>query len=122
MGVDFYPCTKCGDVFSDCGYFRSCDCGARYCGDCAYGTDALRKMNRGGKRSASLVTWYEDEDDVPNENDCDDHNACIACTQDPARRAIVTDKDLIKWLIVVNRYGNRERLQSLFIEKTLAGE
>jgi len=38
MGVDFAPCTACGETFPDCGHFAECNedlggCGRRYCSD-----------------------------------------------------------------------------------------
>ena len=37
MGVDYYNCERCGEIFADCGDFRNCnECGTRWCGsDCA---------------------------------------------------------------------------------------
>ncbi len=38
MGVDFFPCDRCGESICDCGdYIRCCDnCGRRWCGmECA---------------------------------------------------------------------------------------
>jgi len=35
MGVDYYNCEKCGEIFPDCGYFSSCGkCGSMYCQEC----------------------------------------------------------------------------------------
>lgn len=35
MGVDFYPCSKCEEVFNDCGWYADCeDCGEMLCGEC----------------------------------------------------------------------------------------
>jgi hypothetical protein len=33
MGVDWYSCNYCGDTFSDAGYFKSCECGNKWCSD-----------------------------------------------------------------------------------------
>lgn len=38
MGVDFYPCSRCGDIYCDCGYFVTCcedkgGCGRDWCSD-----------------------------------------------------------------------------------------
>lgn len=34
MGVDFYPCDKCGETFPDCGEYDHCEKGHRLCSDC----------------------------------------------------------------------------------------
>lgn len=35
MGVDFYSCDCCGEVFDDCGYWESCrNCNNVYCDEC----------------------------------------------------------------------------------------
>lgn len=38
MGVDFYSCNKCGEVYADCGYYVTCEedvggCGRSWCSD-----------------------------------------------------------------------------------------
>lgn len=38
MGVDYYPCKRCGEVYCDCGYYVDCDedaggCGRDWCSD-----------------------------------------------------------------------------------------
>lgn len=34
MGVGYYTCNWCGENFSDCGYYVSCEsCGTRWCSD-----------------------------------------------------------------------------------------
>ena len=35
MSVDFYPCSKCGEVFCDVGTYSRCEtCGEMLCEDC----------------------------------------------------------------------------------------
>jgi len=31
MGVEFYPCKSCGEVFCDAGEYAQCDCGCAFC-------------------------------------------------------------------------------------------
>ncbi len=33
MGVDFFPCDYCSESICDCGSYRRCDCGRRWCDD-----------------------------------------------------------------------------------------
>ena len=34
MGVDFYPCAYCGEVYADCGDYVQCDqCGKCFCSE-----------------------------------------------------------------------------------------
>lgn len=36
MGVDWYSCNHCGGSFPDCGDFKMCECGYRWCSyECA---------------------------------------------------------------------------------------
>lgn len=37
MGVDYYACNNCGETFSDCGHYITCEsCGTRWCSyECA---------------------------------------------------------------------------------------
>lgn len=50
MGVDFYTCTCCGEVFDDCGYYEYCaGCDSMFCPGCA-----------------SEIKFEKDEDDDEN--------------------------------------------------------
>ncbi len=31
MGVDFFPCDKCGKTVCDAGVYERCDCGRKWC-------------------------------------------------------------------------------------------
>lgn len=69
MGVDFYPCAKCGEVFADSGPFGECGhCGTMFCIDCI-----------------KCVHEPETEDDEPS---------CAIC-----RHEIVTDAGLVELLL-----------------------
>lgn len=36
MGVEFYNCSFCDEIFADCGIYFKCECGEKYCSnECA---------------------------------------------------------------------------------------
>lgn len=44
MGVDFYPCKSCGEVFCDCGEYVCCiECGSKWCSDDCASDDGYEK-------------------------------------------------------------------------------
>jgi hypothetical protein len=91
MGVDFYACDICGEVFADCGDYVSCECGGRFCSnDCAH-------MDYG---------LYDDD----GEDIGDGPGTCVLCREEEA-----TDIDLISFLL--NRCKlTREEAVSLMYE------
>lgn len=56
MGVDFYPCEICGEVFSDAGHHGNCgNCEATLCGKCF---DEMRKLNGELGEEHERAGWY----------------------------------------------------------------
>lgn len=46
MGVDWYPCKSCEEVFCDCGDYTRCECGERWCSlECAEDDGYVVKVN-----------------------------------------------------------------------------
>ena len=79
MGVDFYPCALCREVFCDAGEYYSCEeCGSRFC---SYECAAPKPINEEG---------LEEDDENYNE----DVKSCILC-----RKEEVTNDDLLSFLL-----------------------
>jgi hypothetical protein len=70
MGVDFYNCEVCGEIFADCGEYVSCDgCGAHWCskecaekaggkgGDYAWSTDSCKLCRNEDADDADLFKF-----------------------------------------------------------------
>jgi hypothetical protein len=68
MGVDFYNCTVCGEIFSDAGYFGHCiNCEGMMCGHCH---DEMATKYGFIDENDERVGWYG-EDAVKHCNACD---------------------------------------------------
>ena len=64
MGIDWYSCKSCGETFSDCGDFESCECGQHWCClECAEADGYIYKH----------CGLYE------NKNDCESDIKCWEC-------------------------------------------
>ncbi|MGY3188742.1 hypothetical protein ACVWXS_003466 [Lysinibacillus sp. TE18511] len=68
MGVDYYNCEICDEIFNDCGHFGHCgNCESILCGDCY---DEMRKKNGELGEDHERASWYGE--DSPNGCDiCD---------------------------------------------------
>lgn len=77
MSVDYYVCNYCGETFSDCGSYVSCEeCCTRWCSDeCAeldgYIAGHCKKYD---------VYGYSDLDDERRVRDCE-YSYCSACPE-----------------------------------------
>ena len=76
MGVDFYPCGVCGEIFGDCGEYYTClSCEHYLCAICGRKAD-------------------EEYGSVENDMYGDDPAKCEACAGD-----IVLDAAIVKFLL-----------------------
>jgi len=67
MGIDYYNCDICGDIFNDCGHYGYCgNCEATLCGHCY---DAMSEKN------GELGEGHENADDYGE----DAPNCCDVC-------------------------------------------
>jgi hypothetical protein len=55
MGVDFFNCDICGEIFSDCEHWGCCyPCGSTLCGDC-YDSASEKYKAEGGELLACQI-------------------------------------------------------------------
>lgn len=72
MGVDYYTCDVCSEVYCDCGYCGLCEeCSAGLCGDC-----------------------YDKAIDKYGKDDDGQLNACQICSQD-----VISDKEVLNFML-----------------------
>lgn len=65
MGVDYYPCTHCGDTFCECGYYVICEtCDQRWCTDECAEKDGFRYEDEDRNNSTCKFCRGEDTDDT----------------------------------------------------------
>lgn len=64
MGVDWYPCVKCGETFPDCGPHVSCDCGNYWCSDECAEKDGFRRSDDDYSDGSCKFCRHEDLDDA----------------------------------------------------------
>lgn len=95
MGVNYYVCAQCTDIYDDLEGHWQCGCEAWYCEGC---------VERAVERGSPVAL--------------DDNNACIACTSDLNRRTIVTDRDLLRWFIA-KHYTSRSAAETAFLVSDL---
>jgi hypothetical protein len=59
MGVDFYNCSVCGDIFSDAGYYGYCiNCEGMMCGHCH---DKMAEKHGFIGENHEKASWYGEE-------------------------------------------------------------
>ena len=104
MGVDFYPCSRCGEVYCDCGDYTVCNeeaggCGRDWCGDgCAESDGYIRCSCKLGK-DIDVVGYAEEEcENLPqNSTYCADaeceHFVEASCSY--CRNEIFTDEEVL---------------------------
>lgn len=62
MGVDYYNCEICGEIFNDYGHYGHCGkCESTLCGDCY---DEMREKNGELGEDHEKASWYGE--DAPN--------------------------------------------------------
>lgn len=84
MGVDFYPCSECGETFCDVGPYASCDdCGEMLCESC------MNKYDIGG-RMANIAAHEEDYED----DEDDEYSQCPFCA-----KTAVSDDTLLSFAL-----------------------
>ena len=79
MGVDYYNCSSCNDIFGDCDTYENCEsCGQMLCRKC---------MAKFGI-TKSMLNPFEIEDE-------DEWDACPFCSN-----KIISDEDAFRWALV----------------------
>ena len=88
MGVDFYPCSRCGEVYCDCGEFVTCSedalgCGRDWCSyECAKEDGYIEEYCRFDKEVE--YGYCQEKCDLSNNGDCTEcsyyvHASCKYC-------------------------------------------
>lgn len=91
MGICYFDCAECGGTIADCesGWHTCGGCGEYYCQWCLKDDDA------------EFLIRNPDINDDEFDDCCDEDRyvACVACTTDATRRKIVSDTDLVNWIL-----------------------
>lgn len=98
MGVDFYPCSNCGDTYCDCGDYITCNedaggCGRDWCSDDCAIEDGYEKEH--------CKKGYDVYYGEPDESDCE-MDSCIECEYfvpdscSYCRKELFEDSDLLE--------------------------
>lgn len=118
MGVDWYSCKSCEDIFPDCGDYVSCEsCGTRWCSyDCAHEDGYVERHCKLGIEIDSS-SEKEDHPDCPNIeycSDCDNYveDSCGYCNGD-----IVETEDLLEYALILLDISRTELLEKYKIKE-----
>ena len=108
MGVDFYPCKSCEEVFCDCGDYVWCaQCGSKWCSDDCASDDWYEKAN------CSLGICISEEGCLENYNeecpkycssddiyyDCDGCENYVETSCKYCRKADYEDSELLNYAL-----------------------
>lgn len=103
MGIDYYSCQVCNDVFSDAGDFGWCsECGNRLCGYCV--EDMIKKYGK-VEEDNEKYGWYGD-------------NTPIKCDSCIKEKVDLIDKEIVE--LVKEYFNNEGTLMAFDKEKVLA--
>jgi hypothetical protein len=113
MGVDFYSCKNCGNTFSDCGRYVSCECGKRWCSDECAEEDGYKKNKC--KSGYEIIEGYEQNEECKKGSNglCDEcegyeKGGCKYCREEDFDDYILLDFALKELGItreqLINRY------------------
>ncbi len=76
MGVDFYNCAECTEIYADCGDYTTCDvCGRGFCSACEDVTTEFELECEGVGDCVESMGWVDP--DVVREEDVD--GVCTCC-------------------------------------------
>jgi len=102
MGVDYYNCGICGEIFNDCGYFGYCsNCGEMLCGHCH--DEQIEKHGNPEEGSEAASDYGEGS-----------AAKCDICSGE-----IIQDHDIIQWF--VNETGITEEEVIKLIKESIKG-
>jgi hypothetical protein len=95
MGVDYYNCEDCGDIFSDAGHHGYCGgCESRLCGDCY---DKAQKAH--GTLSEDHPNYGDYGDDAPAKcGCCDDSKPEMVTISKSEYESLLEDADKLSRL------------------------
>lgn len=90
MGVDFYNCTKCNEIFDDCsGYYDTCEkCGERVCFECQVDLNMRSEAEYFDDGAEPIGDYWEKDDKW---------NTLVKCPY--CDGTIITDEEIIKYLL-----------------------
>lgn len=90
MGVDFYNCSKCDEIFDDCGHkYNSCEaCGERICFWCQVDLEMRTQADYFGGATQPLGNYWEQDGKW---------NTLIKCPY--CDGTIVTDEEVLNYLL-----------------------
>lgn len=94
MGVEYFPCSNCGETICDCGDFTICEsCGKYFCEQCDINL-----------RSDKILENIQNES-----NECEE---CWYCTRNRKLRK-VSDEEFIEWLVEISNKTHNDYLNHL---------
>lgn len=106
MGVDFYPCSNCGETYCDCGYYVTCECGRDWCSDECANEDGYSKCScKLGKELEEDEEYcedgcekYRDDTDSCSSVSCEhlEYTSCKYC-----RKEDYSDEYLLCWALEI---------------------
>lgn len=117
MGVDWYPCKRCGTTYPDCGDYVSCSCGKSWCSDkCAEEDGYIQEYCKLGKLIDDQIAEEECEFADKDNNcwQCSDYveESCKYCREEDFDDAV-----LLEYALVGLKMSREELIECFMADK-----
>lgn len=96
MGVDFYPCSRCNNVYCDCGEYVMCECGRDWCSDKCAENDGHKVIGYCEIQNIECDDYSEDEF-CCGRGDCKyyaEEESCSYCRQE-----VYEDEEILEFVL-----------------------
>ena len=121
MGVDFYSCSRCNDVYADCGDYVTCEedvggCGRDWCSDGCAELDGYRQCSCKLGKDIDHQGYAEEECDYLKWNStyCGDCENFIIASCNYCRNEDFEYEDILNY--VLKEYANNRSIEEIVEE------
>jgi hypothetical protein len=119
MGVDYYNCDECGEIFPDCDHYGyCCICDKRLCGSCFDQTTSIRvtctcpEDEKGDDLGCICYDHHPNMEKLRGFTCCkDNHNVCDECLEDKDPYE-VKDDELLQYLTDLAKFKSVEEART----------
>jgi hypothetical protein len=123
MGVDYYNCTGCDEIFTTCGdYQQCCKCHSMFCEGCTEVTKVAVEDCESCEceedcECEELSQWKEDVEENCDQECKEYHTVCLECQKPPPEPWAVDDYELLQLLAEKAGYKSVEEARTAEEEK-----